>query len=266
MAWLSRITVYPLKSFDGVEVDHARLLPSGALEHDRQFALVDESGRLMTAKRSPHIHSLVARLNPTSRTILCAASRAETPMSYHVDRDREVLETWFSHQLKTPLRLIENSEVGFPDDLDSPGPTVVAAASVQAVGEWFGFSAEECRRRFRANLELDGLPSFGEDDLLASPGNAVPFRIGDVVLLGTNPCQRCVVPSRDSQTGEVPIAQFQKLFSQQRQPTIPGDDRQQRFDHAYRFSVNSRLQQGAGKALWVGDEIQIMCSIPLAAK
>ncbi len=57
-AVLSRITVYPIKSLPGVDVSECRLLPSGALEWDRRFALFDSDGQVFNAKRSAKLHSL----------------------------------------------------------------------------------------------------------------------------------------------------------------------------------------------------------------
>jgi uncharacterized protein YcbX len=63
---------------------------------------------------------------------------------------------------------------GFPDDTDSPGPTLVSEASLDTVAKWFAFDAEQTRRRFRANITIDGLPAFGEDRWYGST-----IRIGD---------------------------------------------------------------------------------------
>ncbi|MFM7034641.1 MAG: MOSC N-terminal beta barrel domain-containing protein [Planctomycetia bacterium] len=41
MPTLDRITIYPVKSLDGVDVEECRVLPSGALENDRRWRLVD---------------------------------------------------------------------------------------------------------------------------------------------------------------------------------------------------------------------------------
>ncbi len=41
MPRLARIVIYPVKSLDGVALEQARQLPSGALEHDRQWAIFD---------------------------------------------------------------------------------------------------------------------------------------------------------------------------------------------------------------------------------
>ena len=44
MPTLERITVYPIKSLDGVVLESCRVLAGGALEHDRRYALVDAEG------------------------------------------------------------------------------------------------------------------------------------------------------------------------------------------------------------------------------
>ena len=51
MPHIAKICVYPIKSLDGVEVRKAKVLQSGALEYDRQFAIFDEQGKYVNAKR-----------------------------------------------------------------------------------------------------------------------------------------------------------------------------------------------------------------------
>jgi len=60
MPTLDRITIYPVKSLDGVEVSRALVLPSGALENDRRWRLVDIEGSVVNAKRTPLLHALGA--------------------------------------------------------------------------------------------------------------------------------------------------------------------------------------------------------------
>ncbi len=59
-AVLGRITIFPIKSLDGVDVLEARVLASGALEHDRQFALIDAEGRFVNGKRTEAVHRVRA--------------------------------------------------------------------------------------------------------------------------------------------------------------------------------------------------------------
>lgn len=44
MPTLDRITLYPVKSLDGIHVEEARVLPSGGLEFDRRWRLAFPSG------------------------------------------------------------------------------------------------------------------------------------------------------------------------------------------------------------------------------
>ena len=60
---LARITVYPVKSLDGLDVTEARVLSSGALEHDRRWQLVDMEGRVVNAKRTPRCHAIRAEFD-----------------------------------------------------------------------------------------------------------------------------------------------------------------------------------------------------------
>ncbi len=69
MPTLDRITVYPVKSLDGVDLTEAVVLPSGALEHDRRWQLTDIDGRVLNAKRSPLFHAIRAEFDLAARLV-----------------------------------------------------------------------------------------------------------------------------------------------------------------------------------------------------
>ena len=252
-ARLARISLYPIKSLPPVGVQHARLLPSGPLQDDRRFALVDDSGVIVTAKRTTRIHAVRATFELAARCVILAAGEARQP--FHLDQDRVAMEQWLSEILSLPVKLIEDAAVGFPDDLESSGPTVISTATLETVAGWFGLNLDEVRRRFRASLEVEGVEPFWEDQLAGESGRPVAFRIGGVTLLGTNPCQRCAVPSRDSQTGEV-LPGFARMFAEHRQRTLPARAPRARFDHYYRLATNTRLH--SGETLQVGDAVELL--------
>ena len=54
MPTLDRITIYPVKSLDSVDVAECNALASGAIENDRRWRLVDLDGRVVNAKRHCH--------------------------------------------------------------------------------------------------------------------------------------------------------------------------------------------------------------------
>ena len=112
------------------------------------------------------------------------------------------------------------------------------------------------RRRFRANLEIEGVPAFWEDRLYGSAGEAAALRIGDVTIEGVNPCARCTVPERNPETGEIADSAFAKIFADRRRETLPSWADKSRFDHYYRLSVNTRIHASeAGKVLHASDEV-----------
>lgn len=255
MPRIAHILIYPIKSLDPVSVSAARILPGGALEHDRRFALVDNEGAPLTAKRTPLVHQLRCRFDLEGRSMVVAS--ADQEQAFHLDDDRSSLEAWCSSYFSLPLKLIENPDGGFPDDLVSPGPTIVSRASLEAVAGWFGLTLDETRRRFRPNLEIEDAEPFWEDRLFGEVGECVRFQIGEAMLMGVNPCQRCPVPTRDSFTGEA-IPGFAKTFSTHRQQLLPDWAKRSHFDHYYRLSTNTRPRSGG--LVRVGDEVRILDS------
>src|SRR5262245_18880709 len=259
-ARLARILIYPIKSLDAVELQQVEVLPGGALRLDRRYALVDSQGNFINGKRTPLVHRLRASFDLERGLVeLLGNSRRDV---FHLDRDRATLEAALSRSLEQNVRLIENADAGFPDDLESAGPTLIGTATLRAVAGWFaGLDEAEVRRRFRANLEIEGavdgpLPPFWEDRLYGPAGQDVRFRIGEVVFVGTNPCQRCIVPTRDWATGEA-WPRFAKAFAQQREATLPGWAERSRFDHFYRLAVNTRAVSSGG-IIRLGDAVEVL--------
>lgn len=266
-AQLARITIYPIKSLDGVVVDQATLLASGALEHDRRFALRDQRGECLNGKRAAAIHRLRLDMDLASGAVTLTADderRREGSRRFLIDTDRAALAEWLRGFLgfDEPLEIAENPTAGFPDDEEAPGPTVVSTATLETVASWFpGLSLDEVRRRFRANLEIGGVEPFWEDRLCAEADQAVRFQIGESVLEGVNPCQRCVVPTRDSLTGAV-TPQFAQRFAEHRRRSLPPWAAVSRFDHYYRLAVNTRPANNAGGRIRLGDRIAVLGAFP----
>lgn len=259
-AFLSRILIFPIKSLDGVEVVEARMLASGALEHDRTFGLFDANHKFVNGKRHAAVHRLRSQLDLAARTLTLRDEngRGLGCQSFALDRDRNQLERWLSDYFGFPVALRENRDQGFPDDTDSPGPTFISEATLAEIGGWFGLPTDQVRARFRTNIEIGGVPAFWEDRLFAAAGSVVRFRIGDAVFDGVNPCQRCVVPPRDPLTG-IGDDTFVRRFTELRKRTLPLWSTRERFNHFYRVAINTRPHgEQSGKALRVGDRIELL--------
>jgi uncharacterized protein YcbX len=253
--YVARIDLYPIKGFDGVPVDRATVLPSGALAGDRRWAFVDGRGRFVNGKLYPAIHRIRTQVDPQSGTAVFD--------DVHVQLAGDVsgVEGWLSDRLGTAVRLDEHPDAGFPDDTDSPGPTIVSTATLEAVAAWFDLPVAEVRPRFRANIEVGGVAAFWEDGFyggtctIADPAGAA------IALQLVNPCARCVVPSRDARTGDE-LAGFQKRFAERRRATLPAGVDPAPFTHYYRLSANTRLAPGsAGGGIRVGDPVAARAAV-----
>lgn len=259
MPYLARISVYPIKSLDGVAVNQGKVLASGALYQDREFAILDAQGRFVNGKRNAKVHLLRSTWDVTKQTVCLQIQGTLEKHEFEIESDRIQLETWLSNYFDFPVTLARNSLTGFPDDNIASGPTVVSTATLETVAAWFpGISITEMHQRLRANLEIDGVPPFWEDQLFTNEGEVVKFKIGEVIVEGINPCQRCVVPTRNSLTGEK-YPNFQKVFSEKRRKTLPDWVDSSRFNHFYRLTVNTKIPASeAGKLLQLGDEIKLL--------
>jgi uncharacterized protein YcbX len=285
MPTLDRITLYPVKSLDGVEVAEAHVLPSGALENDRRWRLVDLDGRVVNAKRTAAFHPIRAEYDLAEKLI--SLSRWADPPSapaatFPLVPGPEGPCEWLSDALGVKVLLEERPDGGFPDDRDAAGPTLVSTASLEEVARWFGFELAESRRRFRANLEIGGCDAFWED-ALASPAPArrppslgelppdlpgdpyadLPpaepreFSIGEPRFLATNVCKRCVVPTRDSRSGAV-TAHFRDAFEARRGRGLRADVDASGWNHLYRLGINTRLmsvQASSKERILLGNRI-----------
>jgi uncharacterized protein YcbX len=262
MAHLARIHVYPIKSLDPTERDCAAIVENGGLTGDREYAMVDADGDYVNGKRTAAVHRIRADFD--GRLVTVGRTGDPERRSFHLDDDRDALEAWLSAQVDPEVSLVREERGGFPDDTTLSGPTVIATATIEEVASWFdGIDADEMRLRLRPNLEIGGVEPFWEDRLYAADDRCVAFEIGDVTLLGANPCQRCVVPSRNPSTGEETDG-FTTTFVERREETLPEFAERSRFDHYFRLMVNTAVERSEwGNELAVGDDIEVLGERPL---
>jgi uncharacterized protein len=184
VAEVAEVWRYPVKSMAGESL-HACLITDRGLEGDRRWALVDgvsnRAGKLLTIRQDERLMTYRAKLADDSVELV-------TP-----DGDTRRLDnrtvTLLAEQTARPLTLRDAAGANFDD---SP-VLVVGMASVAAFGLEAGIPID--RRRFRANLYLDGLEP---EEELRWLGRWI--RAGDAELEVIKRCERCVVITRDPDT------------------------------------------------------------------
>src|SRR5258708_6722249 len=93
MPFLAKIKIHPVKALDPVDVQEARILAAGPLEHDRAFALFDGDGNYVNGKRCAAIHRVRAEFagpNFNSMTLHWDG----TSKSFDLYHDRAAIEAW----------------------------------------------------------------------------------------------------------------------------------------------------------------------------
>ena len=253
--YVAKLFVYPIKSLDREERDRVTILESGALQGDRTWAIFDLDGKFVNGKRDPKIHALRSQFDLETNRLGLQVQGTDRVV-FDLIEEQKALCQWLEDYFGFPVEIEQNLQMGFPDDTVSPGATIVSTVTLEAIADWYPeLDTADIRRRFRANIEIGGVPAFWEDRLFTTPEQTVRFKVGEVEFMGVNPCQRCVVVTRDPQTGE-PYPKFQKTFIEQRKNTLPEWTERSRFNHFFRLAVNTRLSPTeAGKVIEVGDRV-----------
>ncbi|TQQ82746.1 MOSC domain-containing protein [Halonotius terrestris] len=263
-ATVEHISIYPIKSLDGRPVERVEIVTNGGLAGDREYALFDEDGDYVNGKNDQQVHPIRATYDgETARAAAVTLSTpAQEPRQFElgaVDSDETAaLADWLREWFGYPVTLDRNREGGFPDDTTASGPTIISKATINTVADWFdGIDAAGMRRRLRPNIVVSGVPAFWEDHLFAERDSRVQFSIGEADFFGVNPCQRCVVPSRDPDTGDE-IEDFNKTFIEKRRTTMPDWSGGDWFNHDFRLMVNTAVPETSwGETIAVGDELTV---------
>jgi len=194
---------YPVKSFQGLEVDHLEIDPSG-VDLDRAWGLIDSSsGKVMTAKRTAEM------LNATATD-----HRLTLPDGVTYEFDDPAIHDALSAWLGRDIRFVSAAEAGDvsyemtfdpPNDdaevFDIPTPSgtlldlaavhVVASATLTACSDAYP-ELDWNVRRFRPNLLLDLAIDAWEEQTW----NGKEIQVGSAVLRFTMPMVRCALPLR----------------------------------------------------------------------
>ncbi|KAB7514628.1 MOSC domain-containing protein [Halosegnis rubeus] len=256
-ATLESIHVYPVKSLDGIEPDQTTVREAGGLAFDREYAIRDGDGEYVNGKRERAVHRLASSFDPDTGAWTVGPREGERE-AFQLPEERAAASNYLSDHFGYAVTIDRDPSGGFPDDTHAAGPTLISRGTLETVASWYDdIDATELRRRLRPNLIVGGVEPFWEDRLYADRESAVAFTIGGTSFEGRNPCQRCVVPTRDPDTG-AETSGFRERFVSERKATLPEWANEDWYDHYFRLMVNTRVpRETVGATLSVGEKLEI---------
>lgn len=239
-------------------LEEAEVSEGGCLLHDREFAMMDEDGGIVNGKRNHLVHRLRSSVDFNNETISFRLQDEESWNTYNLP-DTASIEKFLSAYFGMNIIFVQNKTGRLLDIPDISGVTILSSSSLQTVSKWYEhLDVSETRQRFRATLEVEGVDAFWEDHLFSGEGRGIEFRLGAVKMFGMSPRARCVVPTRDSQTGEVTHA-FPKIFSKHRALSLPQWSTLNDYGHHYYLTVNCYIPgTEKGKKIRTGDGLEII--------
>jgi uncharacterized protein YcbX len=192
-------------------VDRVVLGRDGVREN-RRFYVIDERGRMINSKTIGELQTVIAEYSDPDRRL-----RLELPdgrvvedeirLGEEVDtrffsgqrRGRLVEGPWseaFSEVAGRPLRLVEPVDGGAVDRGTDGSVSLISRASLARLAQEAGEPSVDVRR-FRMLVEIDGVEAHTEDGWVG----AGPVRIGGALVSFEGHVGRCVITSRDPDTG-----------------------------------------------------------------
>ena len=257
---ISSITIYPIKSLDGISMTEVNTTSGGSLLHDREFAISDKKGNFLIGKTEPSIHKIRTKYDLENYLVTFQkVGEPETEKQFHLLNEITKINHWLSDFFGKPVQLIRNTNGRFLDIPDISGITFLSQSSLDEISNWYPeMSVEETKKRFRSNIVIGGVDAFWEDRLFAEEGNYILFKVGDVELLGISPRARCVVPTRHPVNGEV-TKSFAKTFGMNRAKSLPEFSKLDEYGHYYFLTVNVLIPpKERNKTIHCGDKIELI--------
>ncbi|HSC04344.1 MAG TPA: MOSC N-terminal beta barrel domain-containing protein [Solirubrobacteraceae bacterium] len=224
MASVVGLAFTPVKATRLHAVDRLELGPDGLLEN-RRFYVIDDRDRMINSKIVGELQTVIADYSHADRTLRLRLPDGrvldgEVRLGDEVDtrffstqRTGRLVEGPWSEALSEvagrPLRLVEPSSPGGGVDRGSGGAvSLISRASLARLAEIGGVESLDSRR-FRMLIEIEGVDAHAEDRWVDNGS----VRIGDAVVAFTGHVGRCLITSRDPESGVVDLPTLDLLDS-----------------------------------------------------
>ena len=247
MLHLSQINIFPVKSLDGYSPNFAVVKKRG-LQYDRQWMITEPNGKFMTQRANGKMALLQAIIENNSLVIKekqNEGNQIKVPLNFKESSYSEVVvwndtiqaalttkeaNEWLSDFLNKKCHLVFMPETTYRriDEDYNRGEDIVSfadgypfliigEASMQDLNEKIQINNKSENqnldlfkplsiRRFRANFVFSGGKPYQEDSF-------TDFKIGEVDFVGVKNCARCVLTTRDPDSGskgKEPLATLSK--------------------------------------------------------
>jgi uncharacterized protein YcbX len=216
--FVSALATTPVKGTRVRQVDRVDLDELGA-RGNRAFHVIDARGRMVNGKQVGTLQAVVADWDPDAGRLVMSfpdGQWVEGPVRYgetlstrffSLELEARVLDgPWagaLSEFVGQPVRLVE-PEIAI-DRGRQGSVSVISRASLQRLAEVAGEDTVD-PRRFRMLIEVDGVPAHAED---AWVGRRV--RIGPALVAMHGNVGRCLVTSRNPETGDIDLPTLDAL-------------------------------------------------------
>jgi uncharacterized protein YcbX len=205
----------PVKATRLHTVDRFRLERDG-LRENRRFFLIDDRGRMVNSKRVGVLQTIVADYSEAAQTLSLTFPDGRV-LSGPVCHGDAVDAQFYSSSVRVPLvdgpwsqaisdlagqslRLVEADRAcGAVDRAQDGTVSLISRASLARLAEQGGESTLDSRR-FRMLIEIDGVSAHAEDSWVGSS-----VRVGSALLAFKGHVGRCLITSRDPETGVVDV-------------------------------------------------------------
>jgi uncharacterized protein len=266
-ARITGLNIYPVKSCRGIARPSLQLAPTG-LERDRHWLVVRPGGRFVTQRELPRLALIETALSATGLQLsapgmlLLDIPERSDGEKYDVVVWRDICRgidqgdsaaAWLTRFLGEELRLVAFD--GTHERVSNPQWTGATRAitefsdafAILAISE---ASLEDLNgrlgrplpiERFRPNIVLAGIDAYDEDRIRELCLDGVRLRV-------VKPCLRCSITTTNQSTGEVEGDEpIRTLKTYRWSKELLG----------VAFGQNLIVVDGAGKALKLGDELEI---------
>jgi uncharacterized protein len=224
MASVVGLALTPVKATRLHVVDQIELGREGVLEN-RRFYVIDDRDRMINSKIAGELQTVIADYSHPERTLRLALPdgqvvEGEVRLGAEVDtrffstqrRGRLVEGPWseaLSQVAGRPLRLVEPCSPGAGVDRGARGAvSLISRASLARLAEVGDIESLDSRR-FRMLIEIDGVDAHAEDRWV----DGGPVRVGKALVRFSGHVGRCLITSRDPDTGVVDVPTLDLLGS-----------------------------------------------------